>query len=251
METSPPAFYPHSVPSRLDQRGAYERPTSTPRRPYDAVLDASPPPSSTKLEFVRNQPSSTIPSYGMPTTPDLSRPFSSSTASSSSSSSLRNNEVSAMATPRRKTSRADQNPYTAATAAAAAASSRSALAPGYGPSSTISSVDNAVASQTAHTSFNSMSASQSQNYYQHGSSSRGSTSKMETDKKQKPSLEGFSRSRNGCKYKLIVVQHPTRARMCGFGDKVSTSLASFYRTQLAICSFTYNYYTHTNRIEGP
>lgn len=41
------------------------------------------------------------------------------------------------------------------------------------------------------------------------------------------SLSGMSRVRNGRKYRLVVVQHPERARMCGFGDKVSmiTSLS--------------------------
>ncbi|PWZ03142.1 hypothetical protein BCV70DRAFT_147926, partial [Testicularia cyperi] len=34
-----------------------------------------------------------------------------------------------------------------------------------------------------------------------------------------PSLDGFSRVENGKRYRLVVVQHPSRARMCGFGDK--------------------------------
>ncbi|KAK0552146.1 hypothetical protein OC846_002997 [Tilletia horrida] len=33
------------------------------------------------------------------------------------------------------------------------------------------------------------------------------------------SLKGFSRTRNGLRYELVVVQQPSRARMCGFGDK--------------------------------
>lgn len=35
----------------------------------------------------------------------------------------------------------------------------------------------------------------------------------------RPNLEGFSRVENGRRYRLVVVQHPSRARMCGFGDK--------------------------------
>lgn len=36
---------------------------------------------------------------------------------------------------------------------------------------------------------------------------------------ERPSLDGFSRVENGKRYRLVVVQHPSRARMCGFGDK--------------------------------
>ncbi|SNX82530.1 uncharacterized protein MEPE_01236 [Melanopsichium pennsylvanicum] len=36
---------------------------------------------------------------------------------------------------------------------------------------------------------------------------------------ERPSLEGFSRVEDGKRYRLVVVQHPSRARMCGFGDK--------------------------------
>ncbi|KAL9940282.1 hypothetical protein V8E36_000987 [Tilletia maclaganii] len=32
-------------------------------------------------------------------------------------------------------------------------------------------------------------------------------------------LPGFSRVRNGRRYELVIVQQPSRARMCGFGDK--------------------------------
>lgn len=46
-----------------------------------------------------------------------------------------------------------------------------------------------------------------------------STSRPTTSRRH--SLSGMSRVRNGRKYRLVVVQHPERARMCGFGDKVS------------------------------
>jgi len=55
-----------------------------------------------------------------------------------------------------------------------------------------------------------------------------SSRQVDAEKTSKPSLEGFSRSRNGWKYRLIVVQHPTRARMCGFGDKVSDDSFSYF-----------------------
>lgn len=34
-------------------------------------------------------------------------------------------------------------------------------------------------------------------------------------------MSDFSQFRDGLKYTLVVVQHPRRARSCGFGDKVS------------------------------
>lgn len=52
----------------------------------------------------------------------------------------------------------------------------------------------------------------------------------------KPTLEGFSRVRNGWKYRLIVVQNPTRARMCGFGDKVRVNCTSSFDHSSLFCT---------------
>ncbi|PWN35643.1 uncharacterized protein FA14DRAFT_179008 [Meira miltonrushii] len=53
--------------------------------------------------------------------------------------------------------------------------------------------------------------------YQRRLNQQKSTSRPTTSRRH--SLSGMSRVRNGRKYRLVVVQHPERARMCGFGDK--------------------------------
>lgn len=54
--------------------------------------------------------------------------------------------------------------------------------------------------------------------YQRRLNQQKSISRPSTSRRH--SLSGMSRIRNGRKYRLVVVQHPERARMCGFGDKV-------------------------------
>lgn len=190
-----PAFYPLSIP-RPEYRGSYERPAGSSRRPYDAVLDASPPPSSVLTDSMRGSrpsPSSApFSTYGMPITPDIPVSYSSS---GSSTSSQRAELPSRHA---RKTSRADQQPYPSPSTRAAMTSSYGFAGAGEGEE-----------------------ASHQQSY---PSSSRHAH-RGEPDRRQKPSLQGFAGTRSGWKYRLVVVQHPTRARMCGFGDKVSWYLS--------------------------
>lgn len=50
----------------------------------------------------------------------------------------------------------------------------------------------------------------------------------------RPRLEGFSRVENGKRYRLVVVQHPSRARMCGFGDKDRRPLSPTLIVKLVI-----------------
>ncbi|KAE8250911.1 hypothetical protein A4X13_0g4266 [Tilletia indica] len=47
-------------------------------------------------------------------------------------------------------------------------------------------------------------------------------------------LQGFSRIRNGRRYELVVVQQPSRARMCGFGDKDRRPLSPTLIAKLVI-----------------
>ncbi|GAK63049.1 uncharacterized protein PAN0_002c1251 [Moesziomyces antarcticus] len=51
---------------------------------------------------------------------------------------------------------------------------------------------------------------------------------------EKPNLDGFSRVENGRRYRLVVVQHPSRARMCGFGDKDRRPLSPTLLVKLVI-----------------
>ncbi|CAD6920944.1 unnamed protein product [Tilletia controversa] len=48
------------------------------------------------------------------------------------------------------------------------------------------------------------------------------------------SLQGFSRTRNGRRYQLVIVQQPSRARMCGFGDKDRRPLSPTLIAKLVI-----------------
>lgn len=75
---------------------------------------------------------------------------------------------------------------------------------------------------TANQEFSSDSYTQ-QAAYQHRLNRQKSTSRPSTGRRH--SLSGMSRVRNGRKYRLVVVQHPERARMCGFGDKVSKRIS--------------------------
>ncbi|PWN42017.1 hypothetical protein IE81DRAFT_144873 [Ceraceosorus guamensis] len=47
-------------------------------------------------------------------------------------------------------------------------------------------------------------------------------------------LEGISRVKAGLRYQLVVVQHPSRARMCGFGDKDRRPLSPTLIVKLVI-----------------
>ncbi|TKY84980.1 hypothetical protein EX895_006060 [Sporisorium graminicola] len=51
---------------------------------------------------------------------------------------------------------------------------------------------------------------------------------------ERPNLDGFSRVENGKRYRLVVVQHPSRARMCGFGDKDRRPLSPTLIVKLVI-----------------
>lgn len=51
---------------------------------------------------------------------------------------------------------------------------------------------------------------------------------------ERPSLDGFSRVEDGKRYRLVVVQHPSRARMCGFGDKDRRPLSPTLIVKLVI-----------------
>lgn len=51
---------------------------------------------------------------------------------------------------------------------------------------------------------------------------------------ERPSLQGISRVENGKRYRLVVVQHPSRARMCGFGDKDRRPLSPTLIVKLVI-----------------
>ncbi|SJX61223.1 uncharacterized protein SRS1_12445 [Sporisorium reilianum f. sp. reilianum] len=51
---------------------------------------------------------------------------------------------------------------------------------------------------------------------------------------ERPNLDGFSRVENGRRYRLVVVQHPSRARMCGFGDKDRRPLSPTLIVKLVI-----------------
>ncbi|SPC60901.1 uncharacterized protein UHOD_01729 [Ustilago sp. UG-2017b] len=51
---------------------------------------------------------------------------------------------------------------------------------------------------------------------------------------ERPNLEGFSRVEDGKRYRLVVVQHPSRARMCGFGDKDRRPLSPTLIVKLVI-----------------
>lgn len=47
----------------------------------------------------------------------------------------------------------------------------------------------------------------------------GTISSSSAHTSQRPSLDGFIKEQDGKRYRLVVVQSPNRARMCGFGDK--------------------------------
>ncbi|SPO21733.1 uncharacterized protein UTRI_01218_B [Ustilago trichophora] len=51
---------------------------------------------------------------------------------------------------------------------------------------------------------------------------------------ERPNLDGFSRVEDGRRYRLVVVQHPSRARMCGFGDKDRRPLSPTLIVKLVI-----------------
>lgn len=51
---------------------------------------------------------------------------------------------------------------------------------------------------------------------------------------ERPNLDGFSRVEDGKRYRLVVVQHPSRARMCGFGDKDRRPLSPTLIVKLVI-----------------
>lgn len=53
-----------------------------------------------------------------------------------------------------------------------------------------------------------------------------------------PSLEGLANVVDGRKYKLEVVQSPSRARMCGFGDKDRRPLNPPLIVKLSIIDIT-------------
>ncbi|GAC97113.1 hypothetical protein PHSY_004697 [Pseudozyma hubeiensis SY62] len=55
-----------------------------------------------------------------------------------------------------------------------------------------------------------------------------------TTSTERPSLQGFSRVEDGKRYRLVVVQHPSRARMCGFGDKDRRPLSPTLIVKLVI-----------------
>ncbi|UZJ55121.1 hypothetical protein CBS101457_004441 [Exobasidium rhododendri] len=250
----PPAFYPNFGPSRShDGRRSYEAsPHLQSRRPYNEasawVGDNQPvlpeyyyPPS--ERERIATAPFTSI---GLPATPTVHR-------SNASSSASRNTEPNRWG-PQRPNSpprMANASSHAAALAPPPAASTSSstvnvAIPSKRGsrgeintPSSYVvesdrpSEIMGASAPISTTPGFGLISIS---NATPPGGSSKASdrimlsdqnivsydkapSSSTTTDKGNKPSLEGFSRTKNGWKYRLVVVQNPTRARMCGFGDK--------------------------------
>ncbi|CAO1617234.1 unnamed protein product [Sympodiomycopsis kandeliae] len=61
----------------------------------------------------------------------------------------------------------------------------------------------------------------------------------------RPPLEGFSKEEDGRRYRIVVVQSPSRARMCGFGDKDRRPLSPTLIVKLVITD------TRTNQDIAP
>lgn len=55
---------------------------------------------------------------------------------------------------------------------------------------------------------------------------------------RQPSLNGFAREQDGRRYQIIVVQSPSRARMCGFGDKDRRPLSPTLIVKLIITNLS-------------
>ena len=65
-----------------------------------------------------------------------------------------------------------------------------------------------------------------------------SATRLRTDHDKGATPEGFAKVRDGRRYQLVVVQHPNRARMCGFGDKDRRPLSPTLIVKLIITDET-------------
>lgn len=187
---------------------------SSRRAPYDVITDST---STREHSFAPLREgrgehswrhSSSISGLGMPATPDLTRPLSSASSSGASSS-----HHSAFASP----SYSSTGPLSAKGnsrnyALEVQQQQRSSVNPLITPSYTPSSYQTRDSS-TSQANYDRLPPQAKE------SPSLSSSSAPLMEHRQRPSVDGFSRVRNGRKYRLVVVQHPTRARMCGFGDK--------------------------------
>lgn len=125
--------------------------------------------------------------------------------------------------PRRRTSRSDQAQpigfVVGPESARSQGSSSIATTPGYGlvSLSTVAEHQPALSSEITSSNVEAMP---------HSEARKDAPAFAET------SLDGFSRVREGRRYSLVVVQHPERARMCGYGDKVSCPRRKAYLADL-------------------